>query len=79
LVPAAAAIAVKRYQAVGYVQAMHELCIGCHARAAKAQAKPALARCATCHSERRSFVDARDLVPRGQIGARVVLPRMSTR
>jgi Ni/Fe-hydrogenase subunit HybB-like protein len=76
LVPAGATIKIKQYRAVSYVQAMHELCIGCHQKAAREQSKPELARCAMCHKERRSPVDAPGLAFYGNapLGTRVVLP-----
>jgi Ni/Fe-hydrogenase subunit HybB-like protein len=60
LIPGGALIRVKHYQAVGYVQAMHQLCIDCHKQLARQEDKPDFARCATCHKERRSITDARD-------------------
>lgn len=76
LVPAGATIKVTNYRAVSYVQAMHELCVGCHVKAAKEQNKPDLARCAMCHKERRDAVDAGDLAfyGNGPVGKRVMLP-----
>ena len=71
LVPEGAAIAVEQYDAIGYVQAMHQLCIGCHA-----QMSADSARCATCHYQTREFV-APESVPsrtRGRVGKRLVLP-----
>ncbi len=47
--PAGVVIPVKRYQAPGYVLAMHTLCIDCHAQTAAQKDKPELARCANCH------------------------------
>jgi len=79
LVPAGVAIEVKQYRAPGYVQAMHGLCIACHTRMMAARNKPDLARCANCHRERRSFVDASDLAFRGRVGTSVVLPRSAGR
>jgi hypothetical protein len=70
-----ATIEVKNYVAVGYVNAMHGLCISCHTRMIESRKKPDLARCATCHRERRSFVDASDLAFRDRIGTSVVLPQ----
>ena len=61
LIPAGAAIPVKQYHAVGYVQAMHELCIACHTQMAEQEGKPDFARCATCHKERRGITDTRRL------------------
>ena len=77
LVPAGATIQVKQYNAVGYVQAMHELCIGCHKQLAAQEGKPDFARCATCHKERRNIVDASDLAPRDGIGRGILLPPIS--
>jgi Ni/Fe-hydrogenase subunit HybB-like protein len=76
LVPAAAVISVKQYQAVGYAHAMHRLCVGCHAAAAREKQKPELARCAWCHKETREPVDAGRLssARRQLMGKRVVLP-----
>lgn len=76
LVPAGSPIKVKTYLAVSYVQAMHEMCVGCHQTAAREQNKPELARCAMCHKERRDAVDATDLAlyGHGPVGTRVVLP-----
>lgn len=75
LVPAGASIEARHYLAVGYVQAMHGLCITCHTRMMPSRNKPDLARCATCHRDRRSFVDAPDLAFRDRVGTSVVLPR----
>jgi hypothetical protein len=77
LVPAGAAIAVKQYNAVGYVQAMHKLCIECHKHLAAQEGKPDFARCATCHKERRSRVDASNLGPEDGIGRGILLPPVS--
>ncbi len=81
LVPAGAAIKVKQYQAVGYVQAMHVLCIGCHVQLAKQNNKPDLARCTNCHKERRNLIDASDLTwpQREEIGRGMLLPPVSKR
>jgi hypothetical protein len=49
LFPEAAAIKVEQYQAIGYVSAMHQLCIGCHTNRAQSLNQPALPQCATCH------------------------------
>jgi Ni/Fe-hydrogenase subunit HybB-like protein len=74
LVPEGAVRVVRQYDAAGYVQAMHGLCISCHTRVMVARKKPDLGRCATCHREPRAFVDAPDLAPRGRVGSSVVLP-----
>ncbi len=78
LVPVGAAIQVKHYRAVSYVQAMHELCVGCHQKSAREQNKPELARCAMCHKERREAVDAGRLIRYGHApaGTRVVMPAL---
>ena len=79
LVPAGAAIQVKQYRGVGYVQAMHQLCIACHVRRAREETKPELARCTDCHKERRDLIDARDPAS-GQgevIGRGMLLPAIS--
>jgi hypothetical protein len=64
---------VKQYQAVGYVQAIHHLCIDCHRQLVKPEGKPDFARCATCHKERRSITDARDLAGLPFAGGGVLL------
>jgi Ni/Fe-hydrogenase subunit HybB-like protein len=61
LIPAGATMRVRQYQAVSYVQAMHELCIGCHTQLAKQEGKPELARCTNCHKERRDLLDNADV------------------
>jgi hypothetical protein len=50
LVPKNAPFEVKQYHAVGYVQAMHQMCIGCHADMAKQMGAEDFARCGTCHN-----------------------------
>ena len=50
LIPKGAPFEVKQYHAVGYVQAMHQLCIGCHADMAKQTGVDDFARCAMCHN-----------------------------
>jgi Ni/Fe-hydrogenase subunit HybB-like protein len=77
LIPAGAPIVVKQYRAAGYVQAMHELCIGCHTQMAKQEGKPDFARCATCHKKRRSITDAGDLAARPIGGRGILLPIVS--
>jgi Ni/Fe-hydrogenase subunit HybB-like protein len=76
LVPAGATIAVKQYRAAGYVQAMHELCIGCHKQMAAQEGKPDFARCATCHKEMRGITDAGALAARPE-GRGILLPAIS--
>jgi hypothetical protein len=76
LVPRGAFVQAVQYMAIGYADAMHQRCIGCHAKKASQVGAPRLAQCATCHNETRSFVDSRS--PRfrrsGPVGKRIVLP-----
>ena len=58
LIPPGATIQVKTYQTVGYVEAMHTLCIGCHVNLARQNNKPGFAQCTTCHKEPRPLDDA---------------------
>lgn len=76
LFPAGTSIQVRQYQAVGYAQAMHQLCLGCHVKVAQQKGKPDLARCANCHKERIDVLDAAGLRYRTRelAGARSVLP-----
>ena len=77
LIPKGALIRVKQYDAMGYVQSMHRLCIDCHVKLAKQNQKPDFARCATCHKERRNLTDAPDLAPQSPVGRGVLLPVVS--
>ncbi len=77
LIPAGSTVQVKHYHAVGYVQAMHELCIGCHNQLAKQESKPDFARCATCHNERRGLTDAGDLAAQPAAGRGILLPAIA--
>lgn len=76
LVPAGATIKIKTYAAPAYVDAMHELCIGCHAKVAKQENKPDVARCAECHKGELNFSEAENLLNqrRALAGRRVVMP-----
>ena len=76
LIPLDPSINVEHYIAIGYAEAMHRVCIGCHAKVAAEEEKPDLPRCATCHKERRNIIDATDLASqkRKLIGKRMVLP-----
>lgn len=77
LFPAGAAIQVQNYRAVGYADAMHRLCLGCHAKKAGATPeKPDLARCINCHREKRAVVAVPELADRyGKESSRsVILP-----
>ncbi len=75
--PKGATLKAEHYRAVGYVQAMHGLCIDCHARIAKRDGKPEFARCTACHRERRGVVDGPDLVRRPAVGTGILLPAVS--
>jgi hypothetical protein len=79
LVPAGATVQVKTYRAVGYVQAMHALCIGCHVQLARQSGKPEFSRCAACHKERRNVLDVRDDgTPLSEApGKGILLPRVT--
>lgn len=79
LIPAGSAIPFKRYQATGYTQAMHVLCIGCHTRRAKEEGRADVARCADCHKERRDLIDARTVIARQdeRIGTSLLMPLIS--
>jgi hypothetical protein len=76
LIPPGSTIEVKHYQAIGYAQAMHQQCIGCHAEIAKREEKPDHARCATCHRENRTIVDNAELSSRERElrGKGIILP-----
>jgi hypothetical protein len=74
LIPAGTPIRVKQYHAMGYVAAMHGLCIGCHAQLAKQDGKPEFARCAACHRERRNVIDASVPATPEAIGRGILLP-----
>lgn len=79
LIPSGAVISVRKYRAPGYVDAMHRLCIGCHAKkAGETPDKPDQARCVNCHRERRAAVAAPELADRyGMESSRnVVLPAL---
>jgi len=76
LVAEGSTIEFHHYQAPGYVEAMHNLCITCHNAKAEINGQPDLARCATCHPGQRDFIDRIDLAARHRHlkGKRVVLP-----
>jgi hypothetical protein len=57
LIPQGAILRVEKYQAAGYAEAMHGLCLGCHKEQAIVLNKPDLARCGNCHREHRPLVD----------------------
>ena len=50
LIPAGSAIPVKQYLAPSYTEAMHRLCVGCHA-----QMSEEMSGCARCHKDQRKF------------------------
>ncbi len=81
LIPEGSLIQVKQYRALGYTQALHQLCIGCHANVAKEKGKPDLARCNWCHKGKLTFPESTHLAfQEGErVGAEVVLPPISTR
>lgn len=76
LVPAGATIKIKTYVAPSYVDAMHQLCIGCHAKVAQKENKPEVARCVECHKGKLNYADAQNLLyrRRAMTGRLVVLP-----
>ena len=76
LIPKGATITINSYEAIGYTESLHRLCLGCHVKKVKEKNKPDMARCAWCHNERRSFVDEKNLSfsTRGPVGKRIVLP-----
>jgi Ni/Fe-hydrogenase subunit HybB-like protein len=76
LIPVGATVKIKTYVAPAYVDAMHQLCIGCHAQVARQQNKPQVARCAECHKGKLDFSDAQNLLyqRRALEGRLVVLP-----
>jgi Ni/Fe-hydrogenase subunit HybB-like protein len=76
LIPAGATIEIKTYAAPSYVDAMHELCIGCHTKVAQQQNKPQVAQCAECHQGKLDFAQGQNLLyqRRALAGRLVVLP-----
>jgi len=76
MVPANASIQIKSYRAASYTDALHRLCIGCHAEKAVEKNKPEMAQCGWCHKDNRDVVDTHeiDLRRRTAIGGSPVLP-----
>ncbi len=76
LVPQGATIQVKQYLALGYTEAMHQMCIGCHVEKSKELNRPELPRCATCHHENQDYIDDPKLAPRYRepAGKRLIVP-----
>ncbi|HTQ57093.1 MAG TPA: Ni/Fe-hydrogenase cytochrome b subunit [Bryobacteraceae bacterium] len=74
LVPASAIYKVASYDARGYVDAMHQLCVGCHRQEAPKRGKPDMARCAWCHKDVRGFVDIAGKPGAEWSAGRVILP-----
>lgn len=76
LVPKGTTIEVKNYDAGGYAEAMHSLCIDCHKKKAQSVQKPDLPRCATCHKDLKNYVDDPKLKSKKQnlIGKNVIVP-----
>lgn len=79
LIPQGATIEIKTYDARGYVDAMHKMCIDCHKKKAESVQKPDLARCATCHQGIKDTVDDPELSENRHrlIGKNVMLPAAS--
>ncbi|MFH1862803.1 MAG: NrfD/PsrC family molybdoenzyme membrane anchor subunit [bacterium] len=61
LVPAEASIEIDGYVAVSYIDAMHQLCIKCHAAKSFELEKPNLARCTACHRGSRKILASEEL------------------
>ncbi len=75
LIPAGAPYRVVAYTARSYSDSMHGLCIGCHRQEAVKRVKPDMPRCAWCHKDVRTFIDAAGLRQAGATaGTSVVLP-----
>ncbi|MCW5976509.1 MAG: Ni/Fe-hydrogenase cytochrome b subunit [Bryobacteraceae bacterium] len=76
LVPKGAPFEVKQYRAVGYVQAMHQLCIGCHAEMAQQMGVEDFARCSACHGQSTTPTTIEKLHQRRpqRASKRIVLP-----
>jgi Ni/Fe-hydrogenase subunit HybB-like protein len=81
LVPQGATIKIKSYATPAYVDAMHTLCIGCHAKVAEKESKPQVARCAECHQGKFNFSETENLLYRRRAlaGRRVVLPPVDSK
>ncbi len=74
LIPANTPLKVKKYKAIGYVSAMHQLCIGCHAEIAQQADSPDMARCGACHRGAKSYPAGQELPRRAREAKRVILP-----
>lgn len=76
LIPQGATIKITSYTATAYVDAMHALCIGCHAKVAAKENRPDVARCEECHKGNLNFSEAENLLYRRRAlaGRGVVLP-----
>jgi len=57
LIPEDATIAVDQYDAMGYSNAMHSMCIKCHKEQEIVLEKDGLGRCAFCHKEMIQYVE----------------------
>ncbi len=81
LIPSEATIKIKTYAAPAYVDAMHELCIGCHAKVAMKENKPEVARCGECHRGKSNLSDDESLLShrRALAGRLVVLPPVTSK
>jgi hypothetical protein len=74
LFPAGSTIPVKQYMAPGYAEAMHRLCIGCHA-----QISEEMSSCVWCHKDQRKFRDGLGLPGnRNRAGREVTLPPVAS-
>ncbi len=76
LIPEGATHEVTQYEAVGYVQALHQNCIGCHAEFAEMTGMDMFARCTYCHVEQQDRPELEHLKVRTDVVAapRTVLP-----
>ncbi len=76
LIPEGALIHVNQYDAPGYVDALHKLCIDCHKEKGLEIDEPTLPECGTCHRDRRDYIDNKALMGKrdGLIGKNVVVP-----
>jgi hypothetical protein len=69
LIPTEATIKIKTYVAPSYVDAMHKLCIGCHAQVAMKENRPEIARCTECHGAKSKLPDDEALLSHRRVVA----------
>lgn len=76
LITPGSVVKINTYTAVSYVDAMHELCVGCHAQVAEREKKPEVAQCAECHKGKLNYSDTVNLFYQrtAVAGRRVVMP-----